>query len=67
MAASQHGMPHGHLEQKFDDDIALDQVEKTRYAEGQFEIDPVVDRRVTRKFDTHIIPWLFAIWSVEGR
>ncbi|KAI4192884.1 MAG: hypothetical protein LQ348_003019 [Seirophora lacunosa] len=25
-------------------------------------IDPALQQRITRKFDTHIIPWLFAIW-----
>lgn len=30
--------------------------------EPQHEIDPVVDKRVTRKCDLHIIPWLFGIW-----
>lgn len=26
------------------------------------EIDPALDRRITRKFDTHIVPWLFGLW-----
>ena len=26
------------------------------------EIDPSVDRRITRKFDTHVVPWLFGLW-----
>lgn len=26
------------------------------------QADPVVDRRVTRLFDLHILPWLFGIW-----
>lgn len=29
---------------------------------GQAEIDPEMDRRVTRKFDTHVVPWLFGLW-----
>jgi hypothetical protein len=32
--------------------------------EGEYEIDPVIDKRITRKFDLYIIPWLFSIWSV---
>jgi hypothetical protein len=31
-------------------------------SEGQYELDPVIDKRVTRKFDVHIVPWLFGIW-----
>jgi hypothetical protein len=26
------------------------------------EIDPIDDKRITRKFDLHIIPWLFFMW-----
>ena len=26
------------------------------------EIDPLLDHAITRKFDTHIIPWLFGLW-----
>lgn len=26
------------------------------------EIDVGIERRVTRKFDLHIVPWLFGIW-----
>lgn len=32
------------------------------FAQVQSELDPAIDKRVTRKFDTHIIPWLFGIW-----
>lgn len=31
-------------------------------AEETYDTDPALDRRVTRKFDLHIIPWLFGIW-----
>ena len=31
-------------------------------AQVQPELDPAIDKRVTQKFDTHIIPWLFGIW-----
>ncbi|KAL9617523.1 MAG: hypothetical protein Q9160_007681 [Pyrenula sp. 1 TL-2023] len=37
-------------------------IEKLRTEERNYEIDPIVDRRITRKFDLHIIPWLFGIW-----
>ena len=26
------------------------------------EIHPALDRTITRKFDTHLIPWLFGLW-----
>lgn len=26
------------------------------------ELDPELDRRITRKFDTHVVPWLFGLW-----
>ena len=26
------------------------------------EIDPALDRAINRKFDLHIVPWLFALW-----
>ena len=26
------------------------------------EIDPALDRAITRKFDTHLLPWLFGLW-----
>ena len=25
-------------------------------------IDPALDRAITRKFDLHLIPWLFGLW-----
>lgn len=25
-------------------------------------IDPVLNRRITRKFDRHVVPWLFGLW-----
>lgn len=28
----------------------------------QVRIDPVLDRRITRKLDLHLLPWLFGIW-----
>lgn len=26
------------------------------------EIDSALDRAITRKFDTHLLPWLFGLW-----
>lgn len=25
-------------------------------------IDPDIDKRLTRKFDKHVVPWLFGLW-----
>ncbi|MCJ1275487.1 hypothetical protein MMC21_003290 [Puttea exsequens] len=30
--------------------------------EEALDIDPYLDRRITRKFDTHVVPWLFGLW-----
>jgi hypothetical protein len=44
------------------DDIV--QVEKAVDSE-QIEENPELDRRLNRKFDLHILPWLFGIWYVS--
>lgn len=28
----------------------------------QDDLDSDLDKRVTRKFDTHVVPWLFGLW-----
>lgn len=28
----------------------------------RLEIDPALDRALTRKFDMHLVPWLFGLW-----
>ncbi|KAF2086909.1 MFS general substrate transporter [Saccharata proteae CBS 121410] len=30
--------------------------------EDPSEIPPELDERITRKFDTHVVPWLFGLW-----
>lgn len=37
-------------------------VERIRQSQAHYEIDPVLSKRLDRKFDVHIIPWLFGIW-----
>ena len=49
-------------DEKFDDSYVEKQIDGLGDAVTPFEIDPVLDKRVTRKFDRHIIPWLFGIW-----
>jgi hypothetical protein len=38
------------------------QLEKFDTFEEQLQIDPTADKKITRKFDTHIVPWLFGLW-----
>lgn len=26
------------------------------------QVDPAVDKRITRKFDKRVVPWLFGMW-----
>ncbi len=40
--------------------------DKALALEAQREIDPAMDKRLTRLFDLHIIPWLFGIWYALG-
>jgi hypothetical protein len=40
----------------------ISHVEKLREQQVMPEIDVEIERRVTRKFDLHIVPWLFGIW-----
>lgn len=40
-----------------------DQIEKIGAGPpGDVDIDPALDRAITRKFDRHIVPWLFGLW-----
>jgi hypothetical protein len=39
-------------------------VEELRREQSSFEIPHEIDKTVDRKFDRHIIPWLFGIWYV---
>jgi hypothetical protein len=35
---------------------------KKDVAADSFETDPALDRRITRKLDFHILPWIFILW-----
>jgi hypothetical protein len=37
-------------------------LEKLETAIDRTQIDPVLDRRISRKFDKRIVPWLFGLW-----
>ena len=47
-------------QEKFVDDKHHEDVGEDPYQ--QLDVDPILDRRVTRKFDTHVVPWLFGLW-----
>lgn len=49
-AIEEKTVPQDHLEDPHD------------YEEDLADIDPTLDRRLTRKFDFHIVPWLFGLW-----
>lgn len=42
----------------------IDRVEKlnTTWDNSIGDIDPALDKRITRKLDKHIMPWLFGLW-----
>lgn len=42
--------------------LAPIQLEKVDSAHEETQIDPELDRAITRKFDRRIIPWLFVTW-----
>lgn len=45
------------------EDPSLSQVEKTNTTwDDATDIDPELDKRITRKFDRHVVPWLFLLW-----
>jgi len=47
-------------EKKIADYAHFEHAEDKTYTEAH--IDPALDARITRKFDTHIVPWLFGLW-----
>ena len=45
--------------------IGVDEVDYKKDVTGTgdaIETDPELDRRITRKLDFHILPWIFALW-----
>lgn len=37
-------------------------VEHLRREQTRLDLDPTINRRINRKFDLHVIPFLFGIW-----
>nr|POF17466.1 putative transporter c11d3.18c [Quercus suber] len=42
---------HVHVEDRSRDDL-----------ENTLEVDPLLEKHITRKLDSHILPWLFVLW-----
>ncbi len=47
---------------KEEPDVAY--IEGTPVTSGEIVEDALLEKRLNRKFDTHILPWLFGIWYV---
>ncbi len=45
-----------------DDQCGSLELEKFDTAGELIQIDPALDARITRKFDTRVMPWLFGLW-----
>ena len=43
-------------------DAKLEDAQEQSLSAGIREIDPVIAKRVVRKFDFKIMPWLFGLW-----
>jgi len=42
--------------------LDIGHTEKALIEAEQWEENPELDKRLNRKFDLHILPWLFGIW-----
>ena len=42
--------------------IGTDEVDFKESIETGFGEDPALEKRITRKLDLHILPWIFVIW-----
>ncbi|KAI9762658.1 MAG: hypothetical protein M4579_000276 [Chaenotheca gracillima] len=43
-------------------DVSEARIEKAPSDESQMQVDAALEKQVTRKFDRHIVPWLFGLW-----
>lgn len=50
------------LEKKGSEENRVEHVEPINSTWEDVVIDPDVDKRLTRKFDKHVVPWLFGLW-----
>lgn len=56
MATKNEKIPGGRHNENCND------IEEEHNPYDTLEVSPALDRRITRKFDTHIVPWLFGLW-----
>lgn len=42
------------------------EVDEKRGVEAEYTVDPDVARRIRRKFDLHILPWIFLLWLLSN-
>ena len=49
-------------ESQKDGKLDMDHVETAKPEANNYEISDELDRHITRKFDTHVVPWLFGLW-----
>jgi hypothetical protein len=50
------------LDEKGASEERAERLEATSSTYENVAIDPEVDKRLTRKFDRHVVPWLFGMW-----
>jgi len=50
------------LDEKVDEHQHSQHLEKINPGWDDLVIDPELDKRLTRKFDRHVVPWLFGLW-----
>lgn len=55
-------MAYADAEQKRESVDQLEEGEKGARSALDYVEDPDLDRRITRKCDFHILPWIFALW-----
>ena len=54
--------PSESLDFKYREKILIEDSAKQITSNELVDLDPALDRAITRKFDKHIVPWLFGLW-----
>lgn len=44
------------------EEAGISNAQMEKVGAGETHIDPLLDKAITRKFDRHIIPWLWGLW-----
>jgi hypothetical protein len=50
------------VNEKFREEEGAEHFENARSTSNNLSINLALDRRLTRKFDRHVVPWLFGLW-----